>query len=68
VVGAVLVVTGGHHQDSDKPAVTGRLEGIQGGRRVTKPIVITASSTRGQFGVTRQWVAGSPWVLVFTVE
>lgn len=65
--GAVLLVVGDHHQDSNRPAVTGRAEGVRDGRRMSKPITLTATSTKGRFGVTRQWNAGSPWLLVFTV-
>ncbi len=65
--GAVLLVVGDHHQDSNTPAVTGRAEGSRGGRRMSKAITLTATSTKGRFGVTRQWDAGSEWVLVFTV-
>lgn len=66
--GAVLLVVGDHHQDSNKPAVTGRAEGLRDGRRVSKPVTLTATSTKGRFGATRQWDAGSPWLLVFTVD
>ncbi len=66
--GAVLAVTGDHHQDSNKPAVTGRAEGMQGGKRIARAITLTPTKSKNQFGVARQWDAGSPWVLVFTVE
>ncbi|MBA2291084.1 MAG: hypothetical protein H0W15_01365 [Gemmatimonadales bacterium] len=65
--GAVLRVTGDHHQDNNEPTVTGRAEGLRNGKRITLPLVLTPTSTHGQFGVSTQWTAGTPWVLVFTV-
>ncbi len=67
VPGAVLVVTGDHHQDDHLPQVTGRAEGVRGGKRITQPITMTPTKERGKFGVTKQWANGTPWVLVFTV-
>ncbi|MEO5825581.1 MAG: hypothetical protein ABIR59_06810 [Gemmatimonadales bacterium] len=65
--GAVLRVTGDHHQDSNKPTVTGRAAGMRNGKRISKALVLTATSKHGQFGVATQWEIGTPWVLIFTV-
>lgn len=65
--GAVLQVVATHHTDEEKPQVSARAEGMRAGKRVTQPIVLTASSRKGTFGVTKQWEAGQPWVLVFTI-
>ena len=65
--GAVLVVEGSHHQDTNLPMVTGRAEGTRGGKRISKPLTLTPTASKEIFGVARQWEAGTPWVLVFTV-
>lgn len=64
--GAVLDVTAQHHVEGEPLNVTGKMEGLVGGRRITRPLAVTASSTRGRFGVAAQWEAGKPWVLVLT--
>lgn len=65
--GAVLQVVATHHTDEEKPQVSARAEGMRAGKRITQPIVLTESSRKGTFGVTKQWEAGQPWVLVFTI-
>jgi hypothetical protein len=65
--GAVLLIEGRHHDELGKMNVSGRAEGMQDGKRVTKPLSLTKVST-GHFAVTRQWAEGTPWVLVLTVE
>ncbi len=61
--GAVLLVEGRHHADGDPLRITGRAEGLRNGKRVTVPLTVI-SAGNGRFSVTRQWTAGSPWVLV----
>jgi hypothetical protein len=65
--GAVLLIEGRHHADHGGLTVTGRAEGMRSGRRVTQPITVTSLGS-GNYAVTRQWEAGSPWVLVFSAE
>lgn len=64
--GAVLAVTAQHHVDTEPLSVTGKMEGLSAGRRITRPLAVTATTTRGLFGVTPQWEVGMPWVLVLT--
>lgn len=68
VPGAVLEVVAEHHTDEEHPQVTGRAIGQRGSERVSKPLILTLSGTKGRYGVTRQWEAGTAWVLVFTVR
>lgn len=65
--GAVLIVEASHHDATESINVVGRAEGIRDGKRVTLPLQL-ASSARGKFTVTRQWQAGSPWLVVLTAE
>jgi hypothetical protein len=64
--GAVLDVTAHHHDEKVAINITGKMEGLVDGKRVTRPLTVTATSTRGRFGVAPQWELGKPWVLVFT--
>lgn len=66
--GAVLVVTTTHHTDEATPKITATAEGMRAGQRVQQPVEVTKSATAGRYGVTKQWEAGTPWVLVFSVE
>jgi hypothetical protein len=68
VKGAVFMVTARHHQDPEGVTVSGRAEGLVAGKRVSHPITLTPAGTEGVYGVTRQWDAGQPWVLVFTID
>jgi hypothetical protein len=68
VPGAVFIVTGRHHVSPDAITVSGRAEGIVAGKRVTRTLTLTPAGSAGVYGVTRQWSAGQPWVLVFTVS
>ena len=56
-----------HHTEHDDVTVTGRAEGVQGGRRVSLPLKITKARD-GLYTVAKQWDAGTPWVLVFAAE
>lgn len=64
---AALLVQGEHHSDRELLTVTGRAEGVQGGRRVTRPLTL-APRGKSEYVVTRQWSRGTPWVLVFAAE
>jgi hypothetical protein len=59
----VLLVEGRHHADSDPLTITGRAEGMRDGKRVTVTLTL-ANAGGGRYGVTRQWAAGSPWLLI----
>ncbi len=63
--GTVLLVEGHRHVDSEPLTITGRAEGVQNGRRVSLPLTM-ASAGPGKYGVTRQWISGSPWLLILT--
>ena len=67
VKGAVFMITGRHHVSAEAITVTGRAEGIVAGKRLTRNLTLTPAGSAGVYGVTRQWDAGQPWVLVFTV-
>ena len=62
-VGAVLLVEGHHHQQSELLTITGRAEGMKNGQRVSMPLTLVPASG-GRFAVPRQWTSGTPWVLV----
>lgn len=64
--GAVLDVTAHHHMDNEPIQVSGKMEGLVGGKRITRPLTVTATTTRGHFGVAPQWQAGQAWVLVLS--
>ncbi|MEP6591300.1 MAG: hypothetical protein ABJC19_08950 [Gemmatimonadota bacterium] len=66
--GAVLAVEAHHHMDGEPLVVTGRMEGLVDGRRVSRLLVVTPTRERGHFGVTSQWEVGRPWVLVLATE
>lgn len=66
--GAVLKIATEHHTELEDMAVTGRAEGTRNGQRVSLPIAIVKSGGTGQYTVSKQWDAGSAWVLVFTIE
>lgn len=66
--GAVLDITAEHHTDEERPDVSGRAITERNGERVTQALTLTAAATKGRYGVAKQWAAGTPWVLVFTVK
>jgi hypothetical protein len=68
VKGALFMVTARHHQDPEGATVTGRAEGLVAGKRVSKTLTLTPAGSEGVYGVLRQWDAGQPWVLVFTIN
>ncbi len=68
VKGAVFMITARHHVSPDQVVVTGRAEGVVDGKRATLRLTLTAAASPGVYGVARQWGAGRPWVLVFTVS
>ena len=65
--GAALLVEVRHHDDHGGVTVTGRAEGMKGGKRVTQPLTLTGTG-KGAYALTRQWAVGSPWVLVLSAE
>ena len=68
VKGAVFMVVARHHVSPDNIQVTGRAEGVVAGTRISRALTLTAAASPGVYGVTPQWDAGQPWVLVFTVS
>ena len=69
VKGAMFMVTGRHHGATEGFTVTGRAEGMMSGKRITRPLMLTAAAGRpGVYGVTKQWDGGQPWVLVFAID
>lgn len=65
--GPVFAIEAHHHVSTDRIAVTGRVEGIENGRRTTRALALTSTGA-GEYAVTKQWAAGQPWVLVFTIR
>ncbi|HYW50051.1 MAG TPA: hypothetical protein VE861_05560 [Gemmatimonadaceae bacterium] len=65
--GAVLLVEGKHHDQTEALNVVGRAEGRLNGRRVSQVLRIVKQSA-GHFSVAKQWQDGSPWVVVLTAE
>ena len=65
--GAVFLLEGEHHSETDLLTLTGRAEAIVNGKRVTKPLMLVKSSG-GHYSVTKQWDAGAPWILVIAAE
>jgi len=68
VKGALFMLTAHHHQETAGVTITGRAEGLVSGKRVTRPLTLTPAAGDGVYGVTRQWDAGQPWLLVFTID
>jgi len=66
--GAVLAISTTHHTEEAEAQVSARAITMRGSERVTREIVLTKASAAGRYGVARQWEAGTPWVLVFTVK
>ncbi len=69
IPGAVFVVKSDHHHDAYPLTAHGRAEGIVGGQRVSRPLTLVAvPGKESTWAATRQWQAGLPWVLVFSVH
>ncbi|MEI2719178.1 MAG: hypothetical protein V9E87_03415 [Gemmatimonadales bacterium] len=67
--GAVFLIRSDHHHDEYPLTAKARAEGIVNGRRVTQPIALRAvPGKEATWTATSQWSAGTPWVLVFTIE
>ena len=64
---AALLVQGEHHSDRELLTVTGRAEGVQDGKRVTRALALVPRG-KSEYVVRRQWSRDTPWVLVFTAE
>lgn len=56
-----------HHTTADQVKLTGRAEGVRGGKRVSVPLALVRRDS-AHFSVARQWDVDTPWVLVFSVE
>lgn len=65
--GAILLIETKHHTDPANLSVTGRAEGIVNGKRVSTTLQFARQSL-GHYSLTRQWQAGSPWILVLSAE
>ncbi len=65
---AVLAITTQHHTEEEWADVSARAYRMRDGRRESREIAVTASATKGRYGVTRQWESGTAWVLVFTIK
>lgn len=67
--GAAFLIRSDHHHDEYPLTAKARAEGIVKGRRVSQPItLVPVPGKEVTWTATRQWQAGQPWVLVFTVE
>lgn len=67
--GAVFMIHSEHHHDEYPLTAKARAEGIVNGQRVSRPIALVAVPGKEvTWTATRQWTAGTPWVLVFTIE
>lgn len=67
--GAVFMIHSEHHHDEYPLTAKARAEGLVNGQRVSRPIaLVTVPGKEVTWTATRQWAAGTPWVLVFTIE
>lgn len=65
--GPVFAIEAHHHVSTERISVTGRVEGFENGRRTSRALALTSTGA-GEYAVTKQWAAGQPWVLVFTIR
>lgn len=68
VAGAVLLLEGHHHTDEPEADVSGRAITVRNGERVTRDLALARYGAAGRYAVTRQWDAGTPWVLLFSIR
>lgn len=66
--GAVLEIVARHHTDEQDAMVSGKAYQMVNGKRTEKALTVAKGTRPGHYGVPKQWSAGSPWVLVFTVS
>ncbi len=66
--GAVFAVTTEHHTEEEWADVSAQAITMRGGKQVEQALEITRSSTRGRYGVRKQWETGAPVLLVFTIK
>jgi hypothetical protein len=66
--GAVLNVEAMGCHDYSHATVTGRAEGIVGGKRQTLPVTLAPTGKPGTYSVRQQWPADGKWVLVLSGE
>ena len=65
--GVVMFVDGDHHSETDLLTITGRAEGTRNGQRVSRTLTLVKTSG-GHYTLTKQWDAGTAWVLVLAAE
>lgn len=66
--GAALLVRAYHHGDALDAPVRGSAEGIVDGRRLSRPLDLRATATRGVFALRTPLPREGRWVLVITAE
>ncbi len=66
--GAVLALVTEHHTEEEDAQVTAEATTLRNGERSTRTLRIDKAARAGHYGVARQWDAGTPWVLVFTIK
>jgi len=66
--GAVLAITTEHHTEEEWADLSAQAITMRGGKRVEQTLEITRSTTRGRYGVRKQWESGAPVLLVFTIK
>jgi hypothetical protein len=64
---AVLEVISEHHTTEGDAETSAQAIAVRNGTRVTSAITLTPAGAPGRYGVTRQWEAGTAWVLLFRV-
>ena len=67
VTGAVLLVEAHHHTDEPQD-VSARAISLRNGQEVSKPLTLARYGEAGHYAVTKQWDAGTAYVLVFTIK
>jgi hypothetical protein len=66
--GAVLAITTEHHTEEEWADLSAQVITTRDGKRVEQTLEVTRSSTRGRYGVRKQWETGAPVLLVFTIK
>ena len=66
--GAIAVVKPAGCHNPEKALVTGTVEGIVNGRRVSHPLTLVALSTPGEYAVTSSRPEQGPWVVALTAQ
>ncbi|MDX2193997.1 MAG: hypothetical protein NW201_11620 [Gemmatimonadales bacterium] len=66
--GAFLLVHTFHHDNETGLTVSGRAEGIVGGKRVSQPLALEKTSRPGVYALRKSWSDDGVWTLVLTVD